>query len=111
MVAPHRSIIAGGLPRRAGAVMGGPQADTDVGCKVFIGAEVVVENGEDHRGSDGAVGGQGSADIVNGTVLDTLQLSSAVGLVNGYFDLLSRGMFTPYVGAGIGFVYSQITRS
>jgi hypothetical protein len=75
--------------------MGGPQVDTDVGCKVFIGAEVVVENGEDHRGSDGAVGGEGSADTVDGTVLDTLQLSSAVGLVNGYFDLLPRGMFTP----------------
>jgi opacity protein-like surface antigen len=31
--------------------------------------------------------------------------------VNGYLELLPRGMFTPYVGAGIGFVYNQITRS
>jgi len=31
--------------------------------------------------------------------------------VNGYLELLPRGMFTPHVGAGIGFVYNQITRS
>ncbi len=42
---------------------------------------------------------------------DSLKLSSAVGLVNGYFDVLPRGMFTPYVGAGIGFVYNQVSRS
>ena len=38
------------------------------------------------------------------------RLSSAVGLVNGYFDILPRGLFTPYVGAGIGFVYNEISR-
>ena len=45
------------------------------------------------------------------TVAELLKLSSAVGLVNGYFDMLPRGMFTPYVGAGIGFVYNQVSRS
>ena len=31
--------------------------------------------------------------------------------MNGYVDILPRGMFTPYVGAGIGFVYNQVSRS
>jgi hypothetical protein len=48
--------------------MGGPQADTDVGCKVFIGAEGGVEIGEDHRGSDGEVGGEGAAGMDVGRV-------------------------------------------
>jgi opacity protein-like surface antigen len=48
---------------------------------------------------------------VNGTVTDSLKLSSAVGLANIYFEPLPRGMFTPYVGAGIGTVYNQITRT
>jgi opacity protein-like surface antigen len=52
-----------------------------------------------------------AGDTVNGRVLDSLKLSSAVVLANGYFEPLPRGMFTPYVGAGIGFVYNQITRS
>jgi opacity protein-like surface antigen len=52
-----------------------------------------------------------AGDTISGTVLDSLKLSSAVGLVNGYFDVLPRGMFTPYVGAGIGFVYNQVARS
>jgi opacity protein-like surface antigen len=48
---------------------------------------------------------------VAGSVQDSLKVSSAVGLVNGYIDLLPRGFFSPYVGAGIGAVYNQITRS
>ena len=39
---------------------------------------------------------------------DTLKVNSTVGLVNGYIEPLPRGMFTPYVGAGIGFVYNDI---
>ena len=31
-------------------------------------------------------------------------------MLNGYFDILPRGLFTPYVGAGIGFVYNDIQR-
>jgi opacity protein-like surface antigen len=31
-------------------------------------------------------------------------------MLNGYFDILPRGLFTPYLGAGIGFVYNDIQR-
>jgi opacity protein-like surface antigen len=48
---------------------------------------------------------------VNGTVRDRFQMRSVVGLANLYFDLLPRGAFTPYVGAGVGFVYNDVTRS
>jgi opacity protein-like surface antigen len=48
---------------------------------------------------------------INGRVVDTIRLSNAVALVNGYFDILPRGLFTPYVGAGIGFVYNQMDRN
>jgi opacity protein-like surface antigen len=45
-----------------------------------------------------------------GTVRDTVRLRGTVGLANVYWDLLPRGHFTPYVGAGVGFVYNQIER-
>ena len=48
---------------------------------------------------------------VNGSVFDTLMVNSTVGLVNIYIEPLPRGMFTPYVGAGIGFVYNDIERT
>ena len=47
---------------------------------------------------------------VDGTVRDRFQMRSVVGLANLYLDLLPRGTFTPYVGAGIGFVYHDVTR-
>lgn len=46
-----------------------------------------------------------------GTVRDTVKLRGTVGLINGYWDLWQRGHFTPYLGAGIGFVYNDIQRS
>jgi opacity protein-like surface antigen len=46
-----------------------------------------------------------------GTVRDRLRLRGTVGLANIYWDLLPRGHFTPYVGAGIGFVYNDISRT
>jgi opacity protein-like surface antigen len=46
-----------------------------------------------------------------GAVKDSLKLSSAVALANLYVEPLPRGLFTPYIGGGIGFVYNQITRS
>lgn len=49
-------------------------------------------------------------DAINGRVTDTVKLSNTVALVNAYFDILPRGMFTPYVGAGIGIVYNQMDR-
>ena len=45
-----------------------------------------------------------------GTARDTVQLRGTVGLFNAYWDLAPRGSFTPYVGAGVGFVYNQINR-
>jgi len=48
---------------------------------------------------------------VAGTVTDRVRLNSAVLLANLYFDLLPRGVFTPYIGAGIGFVYNDATRT
>jgi opacity protein-like surface antigen len=46
----------------------------------------------------------------SGTVRDTVSLRGTIGLLNGYWDLRQRGGFTPYVGAGIGFVYNDIQR-
>jgi opacity protein-like surface antigen len=46
-----------------------------------------------------------------GTVRDRVTLRGTVGLANIYWDLMPRGHFTPYVGAGIGFVYNDISRS
>ena len=42
---------------------------------------------------------------------DTFKTRSAVLMANGYIDILPRGLFTPYVGAGIGFVYNEISRT
>lgn len=53
----------------------------------------------------------GANPTINGTLHDSLRLQSTVGLVNGYFDILPRGGFSPYVGGGVGFVYHQVNRS
>lgn len=45
------------------------------------------------------------------TARDMVQLRGTVGLFNAYWDLAPRGTFTPYVGAGVGFVYNQIDRA
>jgi opacity protein-like surface antigen len=45
------------------------------------------------------------------TARDMVELRGTVGLFNAYWDLAPRGSFTPYVGAGIGFVYNQIDRN
>ena len=39
------------------------------------------------------------------------RVNNAVMLANLYWDLLPRGFFTPYIGAGIGFVYYDATRT
>jgi opacity protein-like surface antigen len=46
-----------------------------------------------------------------GLVTDRMKVSRVVGLVNAYWDLMQRGRFTPYVGAGIGLVYNDISRT
>jgi len=50
----------------------------------------------------------GAAGTITGTTADSLKVSSMVGLVNLYWDLLPRGTFSPYIGGGIGFVYNDI---
>lgn len=47
----------------------------------------------------------------NGLLQDNFHVQSSVALVNGYLDILPRGRFSPYVGAGVGVAYHQITRT
>ena len=47
---------------------------------------------------------------VTGSVREMVKLQGTVGLFNAYWDLAPRGFFTPYIGAGIGFVYNDIDR-
>src|SRR5262245_11767045 len=47
----------------------------------------------------------GGATTVTGSVTDKVRINNAVALANLYWDVLPRGFFTPYVGAGIGLVY------
>jgi opacity protein-like surface antigen len=48
---------------------------------------------------------------VAGVVTERLQVDRVIGLVNAYWDLMPRGRFTPYVGAGVGLVYNDIERT
>ena len=48
---------------------------------------------------------------VNGLVTDKVSINNAVALANLYWDLLPRGFFTPYIGAGLGLVYYDATRT
>jgi opacity protein-like surface antigen len=50
-------------------------------------------------------------ETVSGRFTDQLKVTSTVGLANLYFDLLPRGWFTPYIGAGIGFTYNRVERA
>jgi opacity protein-like surface antigen len=45
---------------------------------------------------------------LTGLVSDRLRVNRVIGLANVYWDLMQRGVFTPYVGAGIGFTYNDI---
>lgn len=53
-----------------------------------------------------AVGG-----AVAGSVRDQFNVSRVVALANLYFDLMPRGSFSPYIGAGIGLIYNDATRT
>ena len=48
---------------------------------------------------------------VSGVVADKMKVDRVIGLVNAYWDLMPRGRFTPYVGAGVGLVYNDIERT
>ena len=49
--------------------------------------------------------------VTAATVRERISLRGTVGLFNAFWDLTARGSFTPYVGAGVGFVYNQIDRT
>jgi opacity protein-like surface antigen len=55
-------------------------------------------------------GGAPNGNTINGTLRESFRTRGVVTMLNGYFDILPRGLFTPYVGAGIGFVYNDIQR-
>lgn len=48
---------------------------------------------------------------ITGVMQDKFKVQSTLALMNAYVDLLPRGGFSPYLGAGIGFAYNQIDRS
>ncbi len=48
---------------------------------------------------------------IDGVARERISMRGTVGLFNAYWDLTARGSFTPYVGAGIGFVYNHINRN
>lgn len=47
---------------------------------------------------------------VDGSVRDKTEVDTKIFLANAYYDVAKWGAFTPYVGAGIGFGYSNIMR-
>ena len=49
--------------------------------------------------------------VIEGIARERISLRGTVGLFNAYWDLMPRGSFTPYVGAGVGFVHNQIDRT
>jgi opacity protein-like surface antigen len=49
---------------------------------------------------------------VNGTLFDKTEVRGTSGLLNLYYDLTDRGHgFTPYIGAGVGFVVRSFQRT
>lgn len=106
-----------GLP--PGVVLTGKSSNTDgvfigtVGAGVYLSPRFRGDLTLDFRGEQSMdstttyTGGTGGP----GTARDTVRLRGTIGLANLYWDLLPRGHFTPYVGAGIGFVYNDIARS
>jgi opacity protein-like surface antigen len=45
------------------------------------------------------------------TVSDRIDIDGTVWMANMYYDLASRRGFTPYIGAGIGFVWNEFERT
>jgi opacity protein-like surface antigen len=56
-------------------------------------------------------GGTFAGQTINGVLQETLRVRGVVTMANGYFDILPRGAFSPYIGAGIGFVYYDAERT
>ena len=45
------------------------------------------------------------------TVSDRIDIDGTVWMANAYYDLGSRRGFTPYIGAGVGFVWNEFDRT
>jgi opacity protein-like surface antigen len=54
---------------------------------------------------------QGHRHLVSGETDDKGKLDSGLFLFNAYFDLARNGPLTPYVGAGVGFAVSKLSRT
>jgi opacity protein-like surface antigen len=52
-----------------------------------------------------------TGNTVFGEVRENVTTRATVGLFNMYYDLTDRGRFTPYIGAGIGFVVHDLERT
>jgi opacity protein-like surface antigen len=48
--------------------------------------------------------------VVSGQVSDRTTHDATAAMFNLYYDLTDRGRFTPYIGAGIGFVVNRLER-
>jgi opacity protein-like surface antigen len=107
----------GPLTTDTGDILGGT-----VGIGAYITRHLRGDITFDFRGKPGtdatstyayaaAPGGVLNGNTITGTVRDTFKTRSAVLMANGYIDLLPRGLFTPYIGAGVGFVYNDMDRT
>ena len=45
------------------------------------------------------------------TRTETIKFEQDIGMLNFYYDILNTTRFTPYIGAGIGVTYRQLTRT
>jgi opacity protein-like surface antigen len=82
-----------------------------VGAGVYLSPHLRADITLDLRGSQDVVATATYTDVGPGTVRETIKLRGTVGLINAYWDLLPRGSFSPYIGAGVGFVYNDIDRT
>lgn len=54
--------------------------------------------------------GSGNQVVINGAYNDHTEVDTKVFLFNAYYDVAHWGPFKPYIGAGIGFTYSRVSR-
>jgi opacity protein-like surface antigen len=47
---------------------------------------------------------------VRGTAFEQLEVKTTTLMLNAYYDLMQRGTFTPYVGAGVGVAFLKMER-
>jgi opacity protein-like surface antigen len=101
-----------GVPLTGRSIGTGDVFHGSVGAGVYLTPHLRGDITLDLRGTQDINATSTYIDGANtGTVRDMIKLQGTVGLVNLYWDLLPRGSFSPYVGAGIGFVHSNIDRN